>query len=154
MNQQEVTQPIETNDVLLAVSLLERVEGLLLANTRESISKNVCNSILRNYSFVLDKLFPYYKGVDVLMPIVESTELLKFLCESADFVETDNDTKLNLINMYNEAMQSVYLFAGKFYTTNHFKFSLGNAVVLKRIVDACIDNGYYFGIDEELGLAQ
>jgi hypothetical protein len=34
--------------------------------------------------------------------------------------------------------------------TNEFSFSLGTADILKRIVDGCLNNNFYFGIDEQL----
>lgn len=141
-----------TNDILSAVMLMERIEPLLSVNTRESISKTVCNTIARNYDIILTKSFNYCKDASLLSPTLESTELLKYLCDNPDFVETDSETKSNLVRLYYDASHELYMFAGKFYTENEFKFSLGITPVLRRIVDHCIDNGYYFGIDKELNL--
>ena len=139
---------LENNNVLLAVTLMERIEPLLSINTRESIPRIVCSTIKRNY-----KVFPYSKDSEILIPILESVELLDFLCDNEGFVETDYDTKTNLIRLYQEALGALYLFAGKFYEGTEFRFSLGISDVLRRIVDFCVDSGYYFGIDKELNLS-
>lgn len=140
----------ENKDVLIAVSLLERVLALTKENTRETVKKVTLNTIKKNLETVLVKVIPYTKDATITTPIMEMLELIKIIEQDSTFVETDNETKETLVWKTKAALGPLYVFAGKFYMEHEFPFSLGVADMLKRIVDACIINDFYFGIDEEL----
>ncbi len=73
------------------------------------------------------------------------------LKEQPTFVETDMESKQIIINELSKALNELYKFAGKYYTTNHFTYNLGKEDILRSIVDACINQGYYFGYDKNIG---
>lgn len=138
------------NDVLICVSLLERSITLLKENTRETIKRSTVEQIKKNLESILIKLTPYCKEVMILSPIMEIIELISIVVADETFVETDNETKVVMVDKLKSSLYALYLFAGKFYMTNEFSFSLGTADILKRIVDGCLNNNFYFGIDEQL----
>lgn len=141
---------MENKDVLIAVSLAERVLIMLKENTRETVKKSTIDSIKRNLEMILVKVIPYSKDVMITTPIMEMLELIKIIEQDSSFVETDNETKETLVLKVKMALSQLYLFAGKFYMNNEFPYTMGIADLLKRIVDSCLASGFYFGVDEEL----
>lgn len=141
---------MENKDVLIAVSLCERVLAMLKENTRETVKKTAVNSIKKNLETILVKIIPYTKDVMITTPIMEMLELIKIIEQDSSFVETDNETKQALVWKTKLALSQLYLFAGKFYIDHEFPYSMGIADMLKRIIDACLASGFYFGYDEIL----
>ena len=138
---------MENNDILIAVSLVERALTLMKEDSREPIKKNALLQVNKLLDNSLAKFTPYTKEVLMLTPCVEIVELIKLLTEDATFVETDNQSKTLIIKKLHDCLDSLYLFAGKFYIENEFSFSLGISDLLKRIVSNCVANNYFFGYD-------
>lgn len=138
------------NDILICLSLIERVLPMLKENTRETIKKASLEQINRNLENALSKLVPYCKEAVILTPIMEMIELIKVIKQDDTFVETDNETKKVLVLKTKAALGPLYVFAGKFYIENEFTYSLGLNDLLKRIVDMCLSSEFYFGYDELL----
>lgn len=141
---------IESNDVILGVALLERAKLTVKPESREPIKLTQLNTAMNYAANCLSKLRPHCQESLVLSPIVEATELIDFLLKDENLVETDKETKDILVTKFNDALYALYLFAGKFYVTHEFKYSLGQADILRRIIDSCLAQGYYFGYDKKL----
>lgn len=138
---------MKTNDILISVSLLERSLAFMGENTREPIRKSTLVQINRLINTAIGKFINYGKDVLILVPLTEVTQLIEVMVSNETFAETDNESKKMLVNKVKEALTSLYLFAGKFYTTNDFDFSMGQEALLRRIVDSCLASNYYFGYD-------
>lgn len=140
----------ENNDVLTSVILMERVIPRLHANSREPISKQQLKQVVQSLSMVLRSLYNDCKEPLVLTPIMEVITLADSVMADDTFVETDNETKTIIVNKLDTAITELYIFAGKFYMTNEFTWTLTKTDALRHIVDACMDNGFYFGYDKTL----
>lgn len=140
----------ENNEVLTAIILMERIIPRLFANSRETIKRSSLNQIGQSLNMVLKALSDNCTDPLVLTPIMEVVQLIDVVTSEADFVETDNETKQLIVDRLTTALNSMYIFAGKFYINNEFEFSIGKMDVLRNIVDACIDAGFYFGYDAKL----
>ena len=138
------------NDVLICVALMERVLPMLKENTRETIKKSSLEQVNRNLENALSKLVPYCKDAVILTPIMEMIELISVIKQDETFVETDNETKKVLGLKTKAALSGLYVFAGKFYITNEFNYSMGLDDLLKRIIEVCMSSEFYFGYDELL----
>ncbi len=140
----------EINEVLTAVILMERVIPRLHGNSRETIKRQQLLQIAQSLSMVLRSLSPYCKEPLVLTPIMEVITLIESVTSNDMFVETDAETKHLMVGRLDDAITHLYLFAGKFYMNNEFTWSLTKTDVLRRVVDTCMDNGFYFGVDTQL----
>jgi hypothetical protein len=140
----------DNNEVLSAVILLERVIPRLHANTRETIRKQQLGQVEQSLSMVLRQLVKDCKDPLVLTPIMEVLQLIEDVTADDTFVETDAETKELIVGRLDNALTRLYLFAGKFYMDHEFTWAMTKTDVLRHIVDACMDNGFYFGYDKEL----
>lgn len=140
----------ENNTVLSAVVLMERVIPRLNASSRETISRKSLLSIDQSLTMVLRSLTGDCTDPRVLTPIMEAVTLIENVTSSDSFIETDDETKSIIVDKVQQALSELYLFAGKFYTTHEFTWSLTKTDILRHIVDACMDMGYYFGVDDKL----
>lgn len=138
------------NDVLISIALLERTLPMLKENTRETIQLNSLTIIDRNISNALAKITGICDDSLVLVPLMEVVKLIEVIKQDITFVETDMETKKLVTDKLRLAMSRLYLFAGKFYETNEFTFTLGVDQIIKRIVDHCLVQGHYFGVDIKL----
>ena len=138
---------MKTNDILISVSLLERSLAIMGENTREPIRKSTLIQINRLINTSIGKFINYGKDVLILVPLTEVTQLIEVMVSNETFAETDNESKKLLISKVREALVSLYLFAGKFYTSNDFDYAMGQEALLRRIVDSCLKSNYYFGYD-------
>jgi hypothetical protein len=140
----------EINEVISAIILLERVVPRLHANSRETIKRQQLKQIVQSLSMALRSLTNYCTEPLVLTPIMEVMTLVDSVTADDTFVETDAETKELIVNRLDTALNQLYLFAGRFYMDHEFTWSLTKTDVLRHIVDACMDNGFYFGYDKIL----
>lgn len=140
----------ENNSVLSAVVLMERVMPRLNASSRETISRKALSNIQQSLTMVLRSLTTDCTDPKVLTPIMEAVTLIDTVLSSETFIETDDETKNIVVDKLSQALSELYLFAGKFYMKHDFTWSLTKTDILRHIVDACIDRGFYFGVDEQL----
>ena len=138
------------NDMLMGIALMERIVPLLNENTRVSIRRDTCLSIGRNLELCLGKIINYTKDNLILMPIVEASELIKTIVDEEGFTETSAECKAILIDKIHMGLNGLYLFAGKWYMNHDFDYTPGIAQIVVRIVDSCINQGYYFNYDAQL----
>lgn len=140
----------ENNEVLSAVILMERVIPRLHANSRETIKRQQLKQVTQSLSMVLRSLTNYCAEPLVLTPIMEVITLIDNITADDTFVETDAETKTLIVSRLDSAITQLYLFTGRFYMEHEFTWTLTKTDVLRHIVDACMDNGFYFGYDKIL----
>ena len=140
----------DVNEVLSAVILIQRVIPRLRANSRETIKRSQLTQIKQSVSIALRSLEPYCAEPLVLTPLMEMVNLIDVVCTDETFVETDAETKELLVKRAEDAYEYLCLFAGKFYMTHHFTWSLTKTDILREIVDKCLQSGFYFGYDKML----
>lgn len=136
--------------VLTAVILMQRVVPRLNANDRSTIKRQQLLGIEQSITMALQQLYGTCDEPMVLTPIMEVVELINSVTADERFVETDGETKMLIVDRITGALQQLYLFAGKYYMTNEFTFSLTKTDVLRTIVDNCIEMQFYFGVDKQL----
>lgn len=138
-----------TNDnVIIAITLLERLEPLLNANNRATINVRHLSEIHDRLTMVLQLINPVTEDVMILTPLATTVQLISTLKNEVGFVETSQDVKQIICEKISDALNNLYLFAGKYYIENHFTYSSGRVSTLKNIVDRCILNGFYFGMED------
>lgn len=137
-----------TNDnVITAITLLERLEPILNANSRATINVRHLTEIHGRLTMVLQLINPVAKDVMILTPLANTVKLIEALKNEPGFVETSQDVKNIICEKIQDALNSLYLFAGKYYMENHFTYTPGKVSSLRNIVDHCIKNGFYFGME-------
>ncbi len=141
---------VRTNDVLIGITLLERTLPLLKVSSREPISASTLGIIRRNIEAAVSKIYKYVSSQTILLPLMEITELIKVVQADESFVETDAETKSLISDKMNVGINSLYTFAGKFYIDNEFDYDMCIAPILNRIIDSCINDGFYFGYDTKI----
>ncbi len=141
----------QVNDkVLSAVILMQRVTPRLHPNDRETIKRQQLTGIQQTITMILQQLYDDCKKPLVLTPLMEVVELINNLLSDDNFVETDAETKTLIVDRVDKSTQELYLFAGQFYMDHEFTWTLSKSDVLRAIVNSCIDQGFYFGVDVEL----
>lgn len=140
----------EKNEVLSSAILMERIIPRLHANSRETIKRATLVGISQQLGMVLKSLIDECQEPLVLTPIMEVITLIETITSESTFVETDNETKGLIVSRLNDAQHHLYIFAGKYYTTNSFTYTITKTDVLRNIVDECVNFGYYFGYDNIL----
>lgn len=139
-----------TNDILISIALLERTIPMLKEHTRETIRKDTFNSIVSNIKNSLSKLSGHCKDSTVMMPLMEIVELAEVINADPTFEETSKEIKDMLSTRIRSGLSALYLFAGKYYIDNEFTPSMGLDMLIRNIIDNCINQGFYFGIDVQL----
>lgn len=146
-----MAQNMNDDNVISAVTLMERIVPRLSANSRETISRQRLSQISSSLQIVLELLTAQEcREPLILTPIMEVITLIDGVMEEQAFVETDNDTKEIIVNKVMTALQHLYMFAGVYYMTHEFTYTMSKTDVLRNIVDACVANGFYFGVDKQL----
>lgn len=141
----------ENNEIISAVNMMERLLPRLKEDSRETIKRAHLGQIKVNIMMILKLL--NNNGCNNLMlltPLMEVANLIETLMKDDNFIETDEDTKYLIVDRMRPAMVEMYIFAGKFYMEHHFEFVPTQMSILINIVEACINNGFYFGYDEKL----
>ena len=137
-----------TNDnVIIAITLLERLEPLLNANNRATINIRHLSEIHDRLTMVLQLINSATNDVMILTPLAATVQLIDALKKEAGFVETSQDVKNIICDKIADAKEALFLFAGKFYMENHFTYTTGRESTLRNIVDRCLANGFYFGME-------
>lgn len=140
----------EINEVLSAVVLMQRIIPRLHPNSRETIKKQHLLQIKQSVSIVIRSLKDYCTEPLVLTPIMEVMTLIDTVVSDDTFAETDSETKALMVDRLSSSLDQLYLFAGKFYMTHDFTWSLSKSGVLKDIVSNCLELGFYFDYDKQL----
>lgn len=137
------------NNVLLALALLERLEPQLKIDKREQISKSNLDLIQRTITQVLTKINSVKLDNEdaILGSLISAVDLIEDLVNDAEFVQTDTVTKEIIAAKCMEAVDLLYIAAGKYYMTHHFEYSLRVENMIIKIIKYNVRKGFYFGKD-------
>lgn len=143
-----------SNDCLiLMVKCLYDVGAMLKIGTREQLSRANLISI-KAYCL---SCMSHIKKEDadrmyfVMMSLNAVIEVCSTKLSEVRFMETDIEEKNFIVNNINDAKSQLCLIAGRHYTKdNTFNFTPSMNVIYKYIVDVCIENNYYFGLEDEI----
>lgn len=141
---------VTNNNVITAITLMERIKPLLHAHDRATIPLRHLVQIQQRLVTALELLNGNIKSPLVTVPIGEVITLINTLKEDKGFVETSAEAKESMCKGIFDALDELYVLAGKFYETHEFDYSFGLEPILQGIVNANINKGYYFGMEEEL----
>lgn len=135
------------NNVITAITLMERITPMLHAQDRAPISARHLKLIQNRLVMVLELINKDVQTPLVLVPIGEVIKLVDTLQTENNFVETSSELKDVICESLFSALDQLYLFAGKFYEEHEFDYNIGLDRILQKIVDANIQHGYYFGLE-------
>lgn len=137
-----------------AVKCLMDAKGQLKLNTREQLQKINCTSIEVYCKMALSFILKHDTGeniTEITANISNVISLIRDLLADKSFTETDSEVKEFINEKMMTALNGLCVVAGKYYTEkNAFDFSVQLVKVYNHIIDVCIDNGYYFGLDEDM----
>ena len=139
------------NDLLVAVSVLERAVDALKIDSRQQLNRNaldVCKSCCELCATKLANVG--FSDTYTLGRILDSLDLINGLLELDNFVETDTETKELLNRNLGQALETLYVKVGVYYDTHEFELNRMLEPLLARIVDKCIINGFFFGVEKEV----
>lgn len=136
------------DNVIIAITLLERLEPLLNADNRATINVRHLTEIHDRLTMVLQLINPVTNDVMILTPLAATVKLISALKSESGFVETSQDVKNIICTKIKDATNALYLFAGKYYMDTNFTYTPGRVSSLRNIVDHCIANGFYFGMED------
>lgn len=140
----------DVNEVLTSVTLMQRIIPRLHGNTRETIRATQLNQISQSLVILIRTLKSHCTEPLILTPIMEVMTLIDTITQDDNFIETDDETKKILVDKLTQALDHLYVFAGKFYMTHDFTWAMTKTGVLRDIVDNCMESGFYFGYDKKL----
>jgi len=141
------------NNLLLALSLMERVKPQLKEEKREQINRAGLTLINQMLTQALDCIIKTCRdsgNAYIIGYLIGVTNIVSALLQDESYIETDTETKELLAEKVNECMSRIYLEVGKYYTTHDFVYSVKLCPLLNRVIDTCIEQGYYFGVDEKI----
>lgn len=136
------------NSLLMALAMIERIEPQLKLEHRDQISKANLSFIDQSLSQAVEKISKANCDTySILSNLISALELIKILLEDETFDYTDSNTKEILGDKIMTSLQDLYLVVGKYYTNHEFNYNVRMEPLLQRIVDKCLERGYYFGIN-------
>lgn len=134
------------NSILRSVVLLRNAESKLKADSRVQLDTAALQSIQRDLSFALQGLTESeVSDIFITGPIISACECINVVTSDTGAV-TDTETKLIIETKVSEALSRLYRYAGEYYTTHPFNYSVRLMSILKEIINECLDQGYYFGL--------
>lgn len=135
------------NDVLLAVSLIEFTESMLQKGKRVQLSRSMLEGIQRAAGQAVNKLANAGSEFSQInYNLLGVIDLINEALSDRSFDMTDEDTKAMIVKNIDNALSDIYLAAGKYYYEEHdFDYSFGLNELLERIINRCIEGGFYFG---------
>ncbi len=141
---------VTNNNVITAITLIERVKPLLHYRDRAPISVRHLSQIQQRLVTALELLNGNITSPLVTIPLGEVITLITTLKEDRGFVETSAEVKKSICEGILDSLDELYVLAGKFYEEHEFDYSIGLDSILQEIVDRNISRGYYFGMEEQV----
>lgn len=136
------------DSLLISVALLDRVVPQLKTDSREQLNRTSLNTIKQSVSHAVQKIISSgVSGIYTTGYLVGTVECIDTLLSDPNFVETDVYTKDIIASKILDALENLYIEAGKFYTENEFNYTARLEPLLNKIIDRCLQKGYYFGED-------
>ena len=140
------------NRLLSALMLFNRIEPRLkMDDSRVRIKKAEMDSIKYLVGEVYSTLWEIRESDkefdlgNLSSSLREISDLVSLCLDDPEFVETSDELKERLCDLFLENKEMFYLFVGKYYTNHDFNYSVGVKRLLTEIVDVCWQQGYYFG---------
>lgn len=146
---------LKRNDdfLIMMVKCLYDVHSMLNEGTREQLKRVNLISIKAYCSSCMGYMVEedgdtMYQAMMALNAVIE---LCAAKLQEPGFCETDMDEKQFIVSNVFKAEGELCLVAGKYYTSEHtFPYTPSLNEIYKHIVDVCISNNYYFGIDKQI----
>lgn len=133
------------NGLLISLALLERTEPYLKVDKREQLDRLNLDMIRVNVSKALEYIADAkLDDIYITGPLLSAVECIEVLLENNSFIETDLETKDIITEKITTALDKMYVAVGKYYTHRNFDYNVRLYPMLKRVVDECIRNEYYF----------
>lgn len=138
---------MKDNSVLEATSLLEYLEATVCIDSRVQLSRTTLESVQRLLGQTLNKLMNKGKEFDkVHFYLIGVHDLIAAILDDDNFDRTDTETKENIGKNINNALEMLYVLAGRYYDVdNEFDYYIGCDKLLQTIIQKSIKSGYYFG---------
>lgn len=145
----------QDNDFLInAVKCLMDAESQLKLNTREQLQRINCTAIEVYCKMALSFILKNDTGeniTEITANISNVVSLIRDLLSDKSFTETDSEVKEFINEKMMTALNKLCVVAGKYYTSKHgFDFNVQLVKIYNHIIDVCIDNSYYFGLETDL----
>lgn len=146
--------PNESNDrFILMVKNLSDVRMMLNEGTREQLRRTNLIAIKAYCTACLALVTKEDRDL-LYLPIMSLNAVNEFCSAKLNepgFMETDIDEKEFVVTNVVNAETNLCVIAGKYYTSEHkFPYMPSMNAVYKRIVDVCLENSYYFGLEAEV----
>ena len=147
---------MKDNDFLInAVKCLVDAKSQLKLGTREQLQRVNCTAIEVYCKMALSFILKKDTGeniTEITANISNVVSLIRDLMADKSFTETDTEIKEFINDKMMTALNLLCVVAGKYYTSEHkFDFNVQLTSVYNFIIDVCIDNSYYFGLEKDLG---
>lgn len=138
---------MKDNSILEATSLLEYVKGTLCVDSRVQLSRTVLESTQRLLGQIINKLTGKGNRFNrINFYLLGVHDLVATILDDSNFDRTDTETKEMIAGKVNDALEMLYVEAGRFYDTEHdFEYHIGIDNLLQTIIQKSIASGYYFG---------
>lgn len=134
------------NNLLLALGIVERIVPQVKDSQRDQLSRSTLNSIKQALDQATSLLSSITLNNDmILFGLCGITEFLDVLLSNDALVETDTESKAMIAERLHTVLSDLYLEAGKYYTTHEFSYGMKMDTLLNRVIDKCLEQGYYFG---------
>ena len=134
------------NSLLTALALVETVKPQLRFDKREQIPRASLEVINRALTQALSKINQAeISDTYIVGYLISVVEFIDILLEQTDYTETDTETKDIITDKVLSCLDNLYLEVGKYYTDRDFDHNIRMEPLLMRVVDNCINRGYYFG---------
>lgn len=139
------------NSVLIAVAVLERIQPELKSEKRVQLNRTNLTVIKQTANQAITNLMNANFRDDVVFSnLLATINIVDALLADEQYDQTDQSTKEELTDRMTTALNVLYLKAGQYYETTEFDYDPRMYKILTSIVDECIKQGYYFGIDKEI----
>ncbi len=137
------------NNIILALSIAERTQPMLLMDTREAISASRIFSIEKNINTILQKLMEANcKDGELISALGNISELINTFRSEPDFEIVSYESKNVIIKNFKDAMHRLRLFVVQYYITHDFDCTPLTSGILNKAIDECLISGYYLGFDK------
>ena len=137
----------ENNSLLKAILMLERVKPMMHEQDRAPIDLHHLRQIKERIVLTLNIVAPITQSAVITAPLIEVINLIDTMSEDSTFVETTDEAKKVLCSKVDDAMDELYLFAGKYYMDHEFNYTMTLDAILRKIVDVNLAHGFFFGME-------
>ena len=136
------------SNLIVACNILNRVQAMLQGGNRVQLSNDTLRSISDYLIKCTKYIDPTIKEINTQYIVFTSAaESIHDLLETSGAQMINNDTKEFLVDQLEPTITEFRVNVGRYLADNDFNYSPAMDSVLKGIVDTCLENGYYFGLE-------